>query len=135
MKMRYFAFSAIILSICFLVVHQLLASNLPIVCNRGIAGGFFVNNFIIFLALVALILIFRYCKQAESNFASFCFTVLIAGGIVNVLDRIFFGCVRDYFSFFSFSVFNLPDTVIVFGAILILSSYAKQSTFRSSLRS
>ena len=46
--------------------------------------------------------------------------LLNAGIIGNLFDRIIYGYVRDYISIFSFPVFNLADTYIVLGAILIV---------------
>ena len=47
--------------------------------------------------------------------------ILLNAGIVgNLFDRIIYGYVRDYISIFSFPVFNLADTYIVLGAILIV---------------
>ena len=46
--------------------------------------------------------------------------LLNAGIIGNLFDRIIYGYVRDYISILSFPVFNLADTYIVLGAILIV---------------
>ena len=43
---------------------------------------------------------------------------LLAGGIGNLIDRVFVGGVIDFLSFWSFPIFNLADTFITVGIAL-----------------
>ena len=49
--------------------------------------------------------------------------LIICGGIGNLIDRVLYGYVIDYLSFtffgYSFAVFNLADSLIVIGVILL----------------
>jgi hypothetical protein len=55
--------------------------------------------------------------------------LILSGGISNIIDRIYFGCVIDFIDLKFWPVFNLADVFIVIGAIfLILNSFSKKQT-------
>lgn len=61
----------------------------------------------------------------EKSLSRFGFLLVIGGAIGNLIDRIRFHYVIDYISFhidgvFSFAIFNLADSFITVGAILIV---------------
>jgi len=90
--------------------------------NHGIAFGLKVLPAIItpliivivFLLLIRLLQIYREKKTAEIFFLS----LIIAGAISNLIDRLNGGEVIDYINLFFWPVFNLADAMIVIGALL-----------------
>ena len=72
-------------------------------------------------------------KETKLNNISF---GLIIGGILgNLIDRIFFQCVRDFIdiNIFNFPIFNIADIAIVFGIVLLLiSSFMEEKNEHSS---
>ena len=100
--------------------------------NAGAAWGIFSNTKIIILlgTIIALITIYHfiYCfKQNKRN--TIAFGLLLGGLSGNLIDRLFFGYVRDFLDFYIFGydypVFNIADICIVFGVILLIIAVLK----------
>jgi len=51
------------------------------------------------------------------------FAFLFAGGVSNLLDRILFGCVRDFTLVSWFPAFNFADVFLTIGSILLLINF------------
>lgn len=96
--------------------------------NDGGAWSILSGNRILFIAvaLLCLIFIYEYFLKGKtfSCFEIVMYSLLIGGILGNLMDRIFYGYVIDYLSFIIFSypfpVFNLADTCIVIGVILLI---------------
>lgn len=92
--------------------------------NYGIAFGMFKNKtlfFIITQCIISVLLAFVIYKFQDKYISvTICLSLILGGAIGNVIDRIRMGYVIDYFSFTIFPpVFNLADSAIVVGAILL----------------
>jgi len=74
------------------------------------------------IILVVLILLLVKNYILKNIFLIFSLSLIIAGAVSNLFDRIIFGYVVDFLSFFNYSVFNLSDTYIVGGVGLIFIS-------------
>lgn len=93
--------------------------------NTGAAFGLFKNSmwFIMVLTVIAFIAIavvlFRY--KNHTAFSYIAATLLIAGGIGNLIDRILYGFVVDFIHalFFNY-VFNFADCCVTVGAVLFV---------------
>lgn len=92
--------------------------------NSGAAFGFFPSQrgFIILISIIALIFVIRLLKRAEPVNIHFVYGIwiLIAGIIGNLMDRIFFGYVIDYFQILNSPIFNISDIAIIIGMAIIL---------------
>lgn len=101
--------------------------NLTYVENTGAAWGILDNNRIILVcvSVLALLVINKYIKNETnfSNVSTISYGFLIGGIFGNLFDRIFRGYVIDFLNFnifgYSFPVFNIADTLIVVGIILM----------------
>lgn len=94
--------------------------------NTGVAFSWFEGGGWIFIALsLVFSAVFVYLIVSKKYFKSktekICFGFILGGTLSNVIDRIIFGGVRDfiYFKFIDFAIFNLADTAIVLGAIVL----------------
>ena len=100
--------------------------------NEGIAFGINKQNFVnIILSVAILIFIVNYIinQKANLNIKILVFLDLIlAGGISNLLDRIFKGAVFDFIKVGDFPVFNIADCCIVIGWILFVINFVFFST-------
>lgn len=96
--------------------------------NTGAAFSILTGKriFLILIAVVILIVIFNYLRKnkIESKIEKIAFSLIIGGSIGNLLDRIVRGYVIDFLDFkifgYNFPIFNLADTFIVIGVILLL---------------
>lgn len=93
--------------------------------NKGMALGMLQNQRWLFITLTVVgmlalgVILFRYKKH---NFWSYsAITLLIAGGIGNLIDRIIRGYVVDFISisFFPY-VFNFADCCVTVGAVMLI---------------
>lgn len=95
--------------------------------NTGAAFGVFMTR--IFLIGVDLMIIFVVAKLALSKKynlekkSKFGMSLIIAGGIGNLIDRLFRGYVVDYIDItelFNYPLFNFADIAIVVGVIIVM---------------
>ena len=92
--------------------------------NIGGAFGIFPGSgtlFIIVSAVIAVgIAVLLLSRHARSWLLRLGLCIVLAGAIGNLIDRIAYGYVLDFFEFRGFPVFNLADSCITVGAILII---------------
>ena len=112
--------------------------NLVMGWNRGISFGMFDSNspasqwILIALALLVVSILLVWLKRAETLTISISLGMIIGGALGNVIDRIHYGAVADFLDFyvgdFHWPAFNLADTGITLGAIvLVLDSLSTSS--------
>lgn len=102
--------------------------SLTYVRNTGAAFSILEGNRFLFVivAVLALYLIYKlFIKDKKiTGLKILIFSLLISGIIGNLIDRIIFGYVIDYFEFTLFNnnmpIFNFADICIVIGAILFI---------------
>ena len=102
--------------------------NIMYVRNTGAAFSIMENSRVLFIVIgiVAIYLIWRFFIKDKqlNNYYIVIYSMLIAGIIGNMIDRILYGYVIDYLSFnifgYSFPVFNLADTFIVVSIIMLI---------------
>ncbi len=130
-------YSFILRLISFILIAQLvrifvLRSDLKIFYNEKFAFSIDVPVTIIYvLYFVVFGLIFYYLVSSWdklSMITRFGFGLIVAGGISNLLERIFFGYVTDYFFLFN-GVLNLADLYIFLGALLGIISKTNSEKF------
>ena len=97
--------------------------------NYGAAFSIFYGNriLLIIVSLLALFLIYFFILRNLKNtkLEIITYSLLIGGILGNLLDRIIYGYVVDFFDFkifgYNFPVFNIADICIVCSAILIIA--------------
>lgn len=99
--------------------------GLTYVRNEGAAFGMLSNHRWVFMVFSTVAIGFMIYFLLKSNIKHPLFVVsismLIGGGIGNMIDRIFRGYVIDFFKFLfvKFAVFNVADCFVTVGAVLL----------------
>lgn len=125
-KMLFILVSMFILLNQF-ISHKIRNKSGFYLCNEGISFNLILSNrlwviWFFFLIFFLVFLIYSYYLKKTSFFSFISVSLASAGIISNMLDRIFYGCVFDYFSLktFPFIVFNTADIEIFLGLIIFL---------------
>jgi signal peptidase II len=98
--------------------------HLSLVHNRGAAFGILKNNVPLFIiiSLVAVVLIYWHLKKAVRKRAlseRIALLLIFAGACGNLIDRVRLGYVVDFLDFRVWPVFNLADSAITIGAVIL----------------
>lgn len=101
--------------------------HMTLVHNTGIAFGLFKDKGMVFIIIpiIAIILLifniyyYRQNNEALSRSYIVAFSLILGGAIGNLIDRIAFGYVIDFIDFRIWPVFNIADSAITIGALII----------------
>jgi signal peptidase II len=98
-----------------------------LVYNTGMAFGLFRDHGFVFIVIPAIaiaLLIYNIYYYRENERLSrsyiFAFSLILGGAIGNLIDRILIGHVIDFLDFRIWPVFNVADSAITVGAVIIL---------------
>ncbi len=102
--------------------------HLTYVENRGIAFGMFSGGRVVFIAVsiivmaVLLIIVFKTPKDTRTVWLKGGTSLVIAGAIGNLIERLVKGYVVDFFDFrlINFPVFNVADIAVCVGVVMLL---------------
>lgn len=88
------------------------------------------------IIVIALLVFYLVKKKSYLNLEVIGYSLLLSGALGNLIDRILYGYVIDYFSFYifsySFPIFNFADSCIVIGIVLLfISSWRDSNVIRS----
>ncbi len=100
--------------------------NLTYIHNSGAAWGMLKNSAIllILISIIILIIIITQLNKFKKNVKNIMALGLLIGGLLgNLIDRIFFSYVKDFFDFnifgYNYPIFNIADIAVVIGVILL----------------
>jgi signal peptidase II len=104
--------------------------DLVMVWNRGVSYGMFQAGsqagivFLTLFSLVAVVALSWWLKSADRRFLALGLGLVIGGALGNVIDRVMYGAVADFFHFHAFGrdwyVFNVADAAITVGVVALL---------------
>ena len=101
--------------------------HFTLVHNTGIAFGLFKNMGIVFIIVSVIAILFfswfLYSRRQEKDFSTFsilAFSLIIGGAFGNLIDRLQFGFVIDFIDFRIWPVFNIADSAITIGALILI---------------
>ena len=90
--------------------------------NTGISFGMFQGypNLMVYIMFAVIFFIFySYKELAVSDKAIYALGAIIGGAFGNLLDRLLIGAVTDFIDFGRWPAFNIADTAICIGALLL----------------
>ena len=99
--------------------------DITYVRNQGAAFGIFQGRkvllIIVSLLIFAGIIFYIVRYKPKSKWVMWSLTLITAGGLGNIIDRVAFSYVRDFLdvTFTRFPVFNIADSAITAGAIML----------------
>lgn len=99
--------------------------------NRGMAFGLLENQRWIFITIstiaILAFMLYLYLGYAEGTLYSVAISLVISGGIGNMIDRVALGAVVDFINFeiIHFPVFNGADSFVCIGAGLLILAMIK----------
>lgn len=96
--------------------------------NTGASFGIFADytNILTIVSIIsvvgAIVVLILTQKKVSNPLFKIAMSLIIAGGIGNIIDRVKFGYVRDfvYLEIIDFAVFNVADSCLTIGCILII---------------
>lgn len=98
--------------------------------NTGAAFGIHQNNNSFFIVVsVVLIGILVLVRRRIANYGtipSIGISLVLAGALGNLYDRIVYGCVIDFLDFRIWPVFNFADSFITIGAFMVVLGIHKK---------
>jgi signal peptidase II len=104
--------------------------NLVYVRNTGISFGLGNDGSISawipsLLALAIVIFLLFWLRRAQTRWLGAAIGLVIGGAVGNVIDRVLWGAVADFFDFHAFGyhwpAFNVADMAIFIGVVMILT--------------
>ena len=104
--------------------------DVVLVWNKGISYGLFPQDTaagrlgLIAFVVVALLALSVWLAQMTSRLSAIAIGLIVGGGIGNLIDRLAYGAVADFYAFHAFGfqwyIFNIADVAIVAGVIGLL---------------
>lgn len=106
--------------------------------NTGIAFSIPMNMAIMISLniLLMILVIFLYIKELnhKSNLALLAVSLILGGGLGNMLDRLFNGYVIDFISIWKYPIFNLADVWVTAGVLSVVFFYDKIKKNQKSVK-
>ena len=94
--------------------------------NRGAAFGMLANHRWVFMLISTLLIValavYLYLGKCPNLLYSISISMIIGGGIGNMIDRVYLGYVIDFidFTLIDFAIFNIADSFVCVGAGLLV---------------
>ena len=107
--------------------------HISLVCNKGIAFGLFSQAktpafiWIFYISVIIIVFIFAFYKKFfhRGKSTQVFLSLILGGAIGNLIDRIRLGFVIDFLDFRIWPVFNIADSAITIGTVLLVLQILK----------
>lgn len=96
--------------------------------NTGIAFSTFAKYPLVLTFIISVILLYLIYYCYEKKFLNLAYTLILAGGLGNLIDRFHYGYVVDFINpvFIDFAIFNIADISLNLGMFLFLINFIKE---------
>lgn len=128
--MKKHALTSFLFLIALIFLDQITKYNVDMpIKNTGIAFGIPIQLIGIILMNILLLILLLYFAKKELNLnsklAQYLLALVFAGGISNLIDRLYHGYVIDFISIWIWPTFNFADIYITIGILLLIIFYGK----------
>lgn len=100
--------------------------DLHLAFNKGVAFSLPVSGWLLIVLTIGFVVWFWHhvfwSQNRTSKVEEWAAVFIISGAIGNLIDRVWFGQVTDFLSFWSFPIFNIADSLITVGVLLMIWS-------------
>lgn len=101
--------------------------NIVLVWNRGVSFGMLSSHdqplLLIGLSLLIIAILCRWLQKAQESASAAAIGIIIGGALGNIIDRLRFGAVADFFDFhlygYHWPAFNIADSCIFIGVVVL----------------
>lgn len=96
--------------------------------NTGAAFGSLqnTNNFLVWVTLIAIgLILYLWDNFPRGRLSDVSLMLILCGTIGNLIDRVFMGYVTDFLDFRVWPVFNLADSMVTVGIIVLMALMIK----------
>ena len=107
--------------------------EVTLVWNKGVSYGLLPQQsyvgqlIIIFFSLIICVWIAKFITNSDIRYRSITLILILAGASSNMIDRLIYGAVADFFHFeiatYSWYVFNIADIYIVSGLLILIYAF------------
>ena len=107
--------------------------EVTLVWNKGVSYGLFPQQsyvgqlIIIFFSLIICVWIAKFITNSDIRYRSITLILILAGASSNMIDRLIYGAVADFFHFeiasYSWYFFNIADIYIVSGLLILIYAF------------
>ena len=100
--------------------------GLQLTMNEGVAFSLPITgllSIIISLSIIGGLIYYYNMYTRRGFFTDIIFGLIIGGAIGNIIDRFIHGAVVDYIRIFTFPTFNIADSAITVGFLLLIFSF------------
>ena len=104
-----------------------------LVWNKGVSYGLLPQQsyagqlIIVFFSLIICVWIAKFITNSDIRYRSLTLILILAGASSNMIDRLIYGAVADFFHFeiatYSWYVFNIADIYIVSGLLILIYAF------------
>ncbi len=108
------------LSLAVFFLSTVISSSSVITFNNGFSFGIGNFFFATLFSLISLTVIFYFIIRSEDQIKRILLSFIFIGGLANLIERLFYGVVHDYWNFVGLWYFNLADLIINLGAISLI---------------
>ena len=111
-----FAVFIFLIAVILQLIDYLVVKHFPYSVNSNLIFGVFAGNFLAIAISILILVTILFLRKKLTGLG----LILITGGLIsNLMDRIIYSGVIDYFTLWFIPKFNTADLLIVAGAILL----------------
>ena len=115
-------------------LDQVTKAEFATSCNSGVAFSLFSNVGIltVFVPIFIVGSCLIFLLRSKSKLVFWALSIIVGGGLSNIVDRLTVGCVRDFIDLKFWPSFNLADSAVVFGVSMLIYSVLTKVEVKNS---